>query len=51
MPHNPEKVSQILQRVSAGAARRINPSVLSYMGKRTRELCDRGSEIGTVHSR
>jgi len=24
--------------------------VLSYIGKRTREGCDRGSEVGTVHS-
>jgi len=26
------------------------PSVLSYIDKRTREGCDRGSEVGTVHS-
>jgi len=25
-------------------------SVLSCIGKRTREGCDRGSEVGTVHS-
>jgi len=44
----PEEVSQILQRVSAGAARRI--SVLSCIGKMTREGCGRGSEVGIVHS-
>jgi len=27
-----------------------SPSVLSCKGKRTREGCDRGSEVGTVHS-
>jgi len=27
-----------------------SPSVLSCIGKRTREGCDRGSEVGTVHS-
>jgi len=27
-----------------------SPSVLSCTGKRTREGCDRGSEVGTVHS-
>jgi len=27
-----------------------HPSVLSYIGKRTREDCDRGSEVGTVHN-
>jgi len=27
-----------------------SPSVLSCIGKRTRECCDRGSEVGTVHS-
>jgi len=27
-----------------------NSSVLSCIGKRTREGCDRGSEVGTVHS-
>jgi len=26
------------------------PSVLSYIGKRTREGCDRGSKVVTVHS-
>jgi len=26
------------------------PSVLSCIGKRTRECCDRGSEVETVHS-
>jgi len=45
-----EEVSQILQRMSAGAARRITPSVLSCKGKRLREGCDRGSKVGTVHS-
>jgi len=34
---------------SAGAVRRILP-VLSCRGKRTRECCDRGSEVGTVNS-
>jgi len=35
-----------------GAHRRCkkNSSVLSNVGKRTREGCDRGSEVGTVHS-
>jgi len=28
-----------------------NSSVLSYIGEGTREGCDRGSEVGTVHSR
>jgi len=28
-----------------------SPSVLSCIGKRTREGCDRGSEVGAVHSR
>jgi len=27
-----------------------SPSVLSCIGKRTKEGCDRGSEVGTVHS-
>jgi len=27
-----------------------SPSVLSCIGKRTREGCDRGSEVGTIHS-
>jgi len=27
-----------------------SPSVLSCIGKRTREGCDRDSEVGTVHS-
>jgi len=27
-----------------------SPSVLSLIGKRTRYGCDRGSEVGTVHS-
>jgi len=27
-----------------------SPSVLSCIGKRTRESCDRGSEVGTVHN-
>jgi len=27
-----------------------SPSVLSFIGKRTREGCDRGSEVGTVHN-
>jgi len=27
-----------------------SPSVLSCIGKRTREGCDHGSEVGTVHS-
>jgi len=26
------------------------PSVLSCIGKRTRKCCDRGSEVGLVHS-
>jgi len=26
------------------------PSVLSCIGKRTKEVCDRGSEVGTVYS-
>jgi len=45
-----EEVSQILQRVSAGAAccMKNSPSVLSCIGKRTREGCDRGSEVKTV---
>jgi len=25
-------------------------SVLSYIGKRTTEGCDRGSKVGTIHS-
>jgi len=36
-----------------GVRRRCNknsPSVLSCIGKRTRECCDRGSEVGTIHS-
>jgi len=28
-----------------------SPSVLSCIGKRTRESCDRGSEVGTFYSR
>jgi len=28
-----------------------SPSVLSCIGKRTKEGCDRGSEVGAVHSR
>jgi len=28
----------------------MNSSVLSCIGKRTREGCDRGSEVRTVHS-
>jgi len=28
-----------------------SPSVLSCMGKKTKESCDRGSEVETVHSR
>jgi len=39
-----EEVSQILQRVSAGAARRILRP-FTCIGKRTRESCDRGSEV------
>jgi len=49
-----EEVSQILQRPGGsesdpaeGVRRRCkknSPSVLSYVGKRTRECCDRGSE-------
>jgi len=27
-----------------------SPSVSSYRGKRTREGCDRGRKVGTVHS-
>jgi len=27
-----------------------SPSVLSYIGKRTIESCDRGNEVETVHS-
>jgi len=27
-----------------------SPTVLSCIGKRTREGCDHGSEVGTVHS-
>jgi len=27
-----------------------SPFVLSCIGKKTREVCDRGSEVGTVHS-
>jgi len=27
-----------------------SPSVLSCIGKRIREGCDRGSKVGTVHS-
>jgi len=37
----------ILQKVSASAARRILPD---SSGKRSKESCDRGSEVGTVHS-
>jgi len=44
-----QEASQILQRVSAGAAKN-SPSVLYCIGKRTREGCDRGSEVGTAHS-
>jgi len=43
-----EEVSQILQRVSWGLCMKNSPSVLSCIG-RTREDCDRGSEIGAVH--
>jgi len=28
-----------------------SPSILSWIGKRTKEGCDRGSEVETVHSR
>jgi len=45
-----EEVNQILHRVSAGTARRILSSVLPCVGKRTREGCDRGRKVGTVHS-
>jgi len=41
-----EEVSRIQQWVSAGAARRI---LLRFYPERTRECCDRGSEVGTVH--
>jgi len=36
--------------MSAGAARRMILSVSSCIDKRTKKGCDRGSEIGTVHS-
>jgi len=43
-----EEVSQILQRVSAGAAWRILfPFYPHRYCKRTKEGCDRGSEVGT----
>jgi len=31
-------------------SKKISPSALSCIGKRTREGCDRGNEVGTVHS-
>jgi len=44
-----EEASHTLPSVSIGAARRIIP-FLSCIGKRTREGCNRGSEVGTVQS-
>jgi len=34
-----------------GRCKMKSPSVLSCIGKTTREGCDRGREVGTVHSR
>jgi len=36
--------------MSAGVARRILLPFFSCVGKRTREGCDRGSEVRTVHN-
>jgi len=47
-----KEASHILQRVSAVRCMKNSPSVLSCIpvGKKTSEGCDRGSDIGTVHS-
>jgi len=49
MRNNPEGGELDLAK---GVRRRCKnfPSFLSYIGKRAREGCDRGSEVGTVHS-
>jgi len=44
-----KEVSWILQVKSAGASQEES-SVLSCIGKRAKEDCDRGSEVETVHS-
>jgi len=44
------EVSQILQKVHVRRRCKNSPSVLSCIRKSTREGCDRGSEVGTIHS-
>jgi len=50
---NREGRCQIELDPAEGVRRRCkknSPSVFSCIGKRTREGCDRGSEVGTVYS-
>jgi len=49
MKDNPEGGELDLADDAASATRRILPTVSSCIDKRTKEDCDRGSKVGTVH--
>jgi len=51
MRYNPGGEFELNSAVDVHRRCKKNSSVLSCMDKRTRESCDRGSEVGTVHSR
>jgi len=48
--YNPERGELDPAEGVRRCCKKNSPSVLSCIGKKTREGCDRGSKVGTVHS-